>query len=321
MTSISKRAVAAIAEPAKDDSEKLSFRKWRRRTVEQIMSRKDLSPIARLTAYSIAERLHQATRSTPSSCMTLGRPVGLKPNEAQKGLDELVAERHVRIKRRENGSRDLLLSERSDIESHYVPVFAPSAFFKTPKYLKFLTRRAKFIDRVFADESLTPADKLIAFAATRLIEVESETIDQTFEAIGRVVGYSWEATRKSIDRLVAAGYFDKCSVVGKKSILAPSLPRIAATRVKTSLKIQRNRQDPGMDPGTDPGTAKSKDPCGTVTSSPIPRTPGVSDSVSREDLLDSDSVSYSWEETRNRDPGRRDAERGDEINEAKGIAA
>jgi hypothetical protein len=33
----------------------LSFRIWRRRTLEQIMSRKDLSPIARLTAYSIAD--------------------------------------------------------------------------------------------------------------------------------------------------------------------------------------------------------------------------------------------------------------------------
>jgi hypothetical protein len=70
----------------------LLFRKWRRRVVEQIVSRspKDgfdlpgLSPAAKLVAYSIANRLHPTTRTTPSSSLTIGKPVGLKPDKAQK---------------------------------------------------------------------------------------------------------------------------------------------------------------------------------------------------------------------------------------------
>jgi hypothetical protein len=245
-----------------DGNTVLSFRKWRRRTVEQIMSRKDLSPSARLTAYSIAERLHGDARSTPSSSMTLGRPVGLKPSEAQNGLVELVAAGHVRIKRRGESGRDLLLSERSDIGSPYIPVLAPSAFFKTPEYFKFLTRRAKFLDKVFADERLSPADKVIAFAATRFIEVERGTIEQTFEAIGRAVGYGAAAVRRSAGRLVAAGYFSKNRAPGRMALLTPA-----------------------MDSATDSATVKSQNHCGAGTSSPISYF--LSDSPRRKQELDS----------------------------------
>jgi hypothetical protein len=253
------------------DSDDLSFRTWRRRTVEQIMSRKDLSPIARLIAYSIAERLHQVTRSTPSSSMTLGRPVGLKPNEAQKGIDELVAESHARIKRRENGTRDLLLSERGDlVDVPYSPVLAPSAFFKTRAYPRYLTERAKFLGKVFADEFLTPADKVIAFGATRFLEVESRTIDQTFEAIGHVVGYGAAAVRRSVGRLVAAGYFSKDRAPGKRALLAPAMG--------------------------DSATVKSRNADGTAVSSPISCTSGdsgISDSTYQEVILDSDSLYWA----------------------------
>jgi hypothetical protein len=64
-------------------STQLSFRIWRRRTVEQIMSRKDLSPIARLTAYSIAERLHQLE--------AIGAVVGYGREAARKSIRRLVS--------------------------------------------------------------------------------------------------------------------------------------------------------------------------------------------------------------------------------------
>jgi hypothetical protein len=162
--------------------ETLKFRMWRRRVVEQIMSRspKELPPAAKLVAYSIASRLHQTTRTTPSSSLTIGKSAGLKPDEAQKGLDMLVAAGHARIKRRDNGTRDTSLVFRDNIEAPYVPVIADSAFFKTPAYFRFLTERAKFLDELFADGKLTSIDKVIAFAASRFIRADSGTIEESY---------------------------------------------------------------------------------------------------------------------------------------------
>jgi hypothetical protein len=253
------------AATAATSDDKLSFRKWRRRVVEQIMSRKDLPPIARLTAWSIAERLHEMTRSTPSSSMTLGRAVGITPNEAQAGLDALVAAGQAQIKYRENGTRDIRLLLRDDIQERDTPVLAESAFFKTSAYPAFLSVRAIFITKLFADRDVSSTDKVIAFAATRFIEVESGTIDHTFRAMGAVVGYGSEAVRKSVGRLVTAGYFSKDRSPGGKAVLTPAMD-----------SGMWSSTGPGTDSGMDSDTAKSRSDDFTDAFSPIPSTSGDS---------------------------------------------
>ena len=73
-----------------------TFKMWRRRVVEQIICRRDLSPVARVTAYAIADLLNKDTRSTFASAMTIGNKVGLQFSEASKGLAELVRARQAR---------------------------------------------------------------------------------------------------------------------------------------------------------------------------------------------------------------------------------
>jgi hypothetical protein len=276
---------AAVTKPA-DDSDKdkdiLTFRKWRRRVTEQIMSRSPtddfhgpgLSPVAKLVAYSIAERLHTVTRSTPSSNMTLGRPVGLKPDQVQRGLDELIDAGQARISYGENGTRNLLLV-LCDIQSPSTPVLAESGFFKTRAYTAFLTARARFLTKLFADRVVSPADKVVAFGATRYIEVEGCTITQTFGTIGSAVGYGAEAVRKSIGRLVTAGYFSKERAPGRKAILTPTM---------------ESGTESGIDSGTDSGTSESGNIDGTGVSSPISLIPCDSyKDTYQEDILDSES--------------------------------
>ena len=251
------------------DKEKLTFRKWRRRVTEQIMSRSatdsfdgpGLSPAAKLVGYSIAERLHPATRSTPSSNMTLGKPVGLRPDEVQRGLDELIEAGQARISYGENGARNVLLV-LCGIQSPYTPLLAESGFFKTRAYTAFLTARARFPAKLFADRDVSPADKVVAFGATRYIEVEGCTIDQTFSTIGAAVGYGAEAVRKSIVRLVTAGYFAKDRAPGRKAVLTPTMESGTNSGINS-----------GTNSSMDSGTSKSGNIDGTGVSSPISRSP------------------------------------------------
>ena len=200
-----------------------SFRSWRRRVVEQIICCKDLSPIARVTAYAVASLLNRETRSTFASSMTIGRLVRLLPDEVANGLTELVKAGQVQVKRRENGRRDVFLVYRKDIESPYVPMLADSQFFRTPKWRLFLAERARFLDTIFADQNLSPTDKVIAFGASRLIMVEYRLILATYKKIGEVVGYSRETAKLAIGRLVNAGYFEKKNVDRKTMALFPML--------------------------------------------------------------------------------------------------
>jgi hypothetical protein len=211
-------------QPIDTANDKLSFRKFRRRVIDQIMGSNHLSPDARLVGWSIAERLHHQTRSTLSSSKTLGDAVGLKPSEAQKGLDELVAASQARVHYSENGTRIISLvligGDGSDR-----PVIAKSNFFRTKDYLAFLSARARFLTDLFADRGVSKTDKLIAFAATRFIDVESGgVINETYEDIGRVVGYGKCATRQSLGRLVAISYFSK-ETIGNRAILTPNMDR------------------------------------------------------------------------------------------------
>jgi hypothetical protein len=250
----------ASAEPVPIDTanDKLSFRKWRRRVIDQIMSNKDLSPTARLIGYSIAERLEQATRCTKASSMTLGRAVGIKPDAAQDGLDELIAAGQAHVHYTERGTRVISLWPYIPTGGSDTPVLAESAFFRTRAYPAFLSARARFLTNLFADRGVSSPDKLVAFAATRFIDVESGVIDHTSKAIGAVIGYGSEAVRKAVGRLVAAGYFSKDRAPGGKAVLTPAM-------------------DPGMNSGTntgtDSGTAKTRNADSTATSSPLPYLP------------------------------------------------
>jgi hypothetical protein len=209
------------------DADKLTFRMWRRRVVEQIMARKavELPPVGKLTAWSIGERMYDAGRVTTASSATIGWPVGLKPDEAQYGIDALVAVGHARIKRFETGTRSIRLLLRDDIEAPYLPVIAESAFLKTPAYMAFLSARAQFITDIFADPILSPTDKVIAFGLTRFIEVDGLVIVYPFKAIGAAVGYGTWVVKKSVGRLVEAGYFSKDRLVGGKAIITPAIDR------------------------------------------------------------------------------------------------
>jgi Zinc-binding domain of primase-helicase len=88
--------------------------------------------------------------------------------------------------------------------------------------------------------------------------------------------------RKSIDRIVAAGYFDKRNVRGKKSVLAPVM---SASTPKAEVV-----RHPGLHPGQDPGLAKSRNAYLTDASSPIPGSPCVSETPYQGKDSDSDSV-------------------------------
>jgi DNA-binding MarR family transcriptional regulator len=280
-------AVKGTATSANEkDSGDLSFRKWRRRVIDQIMIREQLSPTERVIGYVIANLLNQHTRSTSSSSMTIGRKAGVTATEASDALAKLEKAGQVRTKKRDNGIRDTFLVLRDDIEPPDMQILATGDFFKTAAYRQFLSTRAMFLDQLFADKKISPTDKLIAFAASRFIKAEDNMIEESFKTIGSAVGYSWEATRKSIDRLVDAGYFDKRHVPGKKSILAPviSLPQMSAAI-----------RDPGTDPGTDPGMPKSRNAHLTVVSSPptVDSVDSVKVTDQREGILDSDSLYWA----------------------------
>jgi hypothetical protein len=101
----------APAEPLPIDTseEKLSFRTFRRRVVDQIMSNEAYKPNGRLMGESIAQHLNQKTRVTRAATSTLGRAVDLKPDEAQDGLDQLIAARQVHVHFTEKGHRVISL--------------------------------------------------------------------------------------------------------------------------------------------------------------------------------------------------------------------
>jgi hypothetical protein len=236
-----------------------SFRSWRRRVVEQIIFCKELSPLARVTAYAVANLLNRETRSTFASSMTVGQQVGLGPDEVANGLTELVKAGQVQVKRRENGRRDVFLVYRKDIESPYMPVRADSQFFRTPEWRLFLAERARFLDTIFADQNLSPTDKVIAFGASRLIMVEYRLILATYKKIGEVVGYSRETAKLAIGRLIRAGYFEKKNVDRKTMALFPMLEGKRAGKPVGNRAGKTNLRSAGL----------------TGASSPNPGTPGI----------------------------------------------
>jgi len=128
--------------------EDLAFGTWRRLVVTQIICRGDLSPVARVVAYAIAQASNRNTRSTYASSMTIGQKVDLFPDEVSAAITELVKNGQARIKQRDNGTRDIFLLLRGDIEIPDLAVRAGSEFYKTGKYRQFIVERAKFLDRI-----------------------------------------------------------------------------------------------------------------------------------------------------------------------------
>jgi hypothetical protein len=53
-----------VSKKGEAGADQKAFKTWRRRVVEQIICRRDLSPVARVTAYAIADLLNKDTRST-----------------------------------------------------------------------------------------------------------------------------------------------------------------------------------------------------------------------------------------------------------------
>ena len=236
-----------------DDSRKstgLSFGMYRRRVVEQIMGRRDLSSTAKIEAYSIAGMSNHKTWSTLSSSLTTGRRGNLKPDEAAKGRKELLKAGQLRIKKRENGTAEISLVLRKDIETPEVPTYVEGTFFKTAAYRQFLANRSAFLDRVIAAKDLSHSDKVIAFGAGRFIDPNTWTINASYRAIGEAVGYSMETAKLSIGRLFARGYFKKRNIDGRATVLVPTISLRAPV---ASRGLAQSRWDPGNDPGKDPG--------------------------------------------------------------------
>jgi hypothetical protein len=242
-----------------DDSNKsigLSFGMYRRRVVEQVMGRRDLSSMAKIESYSIAGMSNHKTWSTLSSSLTTGRRGNLKPDEAAKGRKELLKTGQLRIKKRENGTAEISLVLRKDIEKPEVPTYVEGAFFKTPAYRQFLADRSAFLDRVIAAKDLSHSDKVIAFGAGRFIDPNTWTINASYRAIGEAVGYSMETAKLSIGRLFARGYFKKRNIDGRAPVLIPTMSVSAAVaprgRAHSRWDLGKN---PGKDPGRHPGNA------------------------------------------------------------------
>jgi DNA-binding Lrp family transcriptional regulator len=233
-----KRENVNVSKKGEADADHKAFKTWRRRVVEQIICRGDLSPVARVTAYAIADLLNKDTRSTFASAMTIGNKVGLQFSEASEGLGELVKARQARTKKRENGTRDIFLELRNDVDTPELPIYADKAFFKTPQYRQFLADRARLLDAIFADERLSPTDKVIAFAAMRFIDVKHWVTSESYRTIGEAVGRSRETAKRSIRRLDDAGYFNRYDI-DRSLALFP-----------TALHRRRSGQSSGLDSGS-----------------------------------------------------------------------
>jgi hypothetical protein len=234
----------------------LSFGMYRRRVVEQVMGRRDLSSTAKIEAYSIAGMSNHKTWSTLSSSLTTGRRGNLKPDEAAKGRKELLKAGQLRIKKRENGTAEISLVLRKDIGTPDVPIYVEGAFFKTAAYRQFLADRSAFLDRVVAAKDLSHSDKVIAFGAGRFIDPNAWTINTSYRAIGEAVGYSMETAKLSIGRLFARGYFKKRNIDGGAPVLIPTIS-VSAAVARRGLAQSHfvPGRDPGKDPGKDPGNA------------------------------------------------------------------
>jgi hypothetical protein len=76
----------------------IAFGTWRRLVVTQIICRGDLSPVARVVAYGIAQASNRNTRSTYASSMTIGQKVNLFPDEVSAAITELVKNGQARVK-------------------------------------------------------------------------------------------------------------------------------------------------------------------------------------------------------------------------------
>jgi hypothetical protein len=235
----------------------LSFGMYRRRVVEQIMGRRNFPPAAKIEAYNIGEVSNRGTWSTLASSRTTGRRANLKPDEAAKSRRELLKAGHLRIKKRENGTTEISLVLRKDIETPEVPVYVDGAFYKTAAYRQFLAERTAFLDWVIAAKDLSHTDKVIAFGAGRLIDPNTWTINASYRAIGEAVGYSMETAKLSIGRLVARGYFKKRNIDGGALVLIPTI----------SLRAADPGKGPGKDPGKDAGKANRRSVDGAAVSS------------------------------------------------------
>lgn len=209
--------VKATSEPSED---LLSSRMWRRRVREQNMLRKDLSSNAAVTAWSIADLLHDT--STTSGNDTIAHHVGLKQYQAAAGVKELVEKGQARTPRRDNGTRDTFLILRNDIDIEYLPPVGArrdKSFYKTGRYRDFIKERGKLVDQIMAHKSLTATDKRIGFAATRFLDMNDWTVEESIGRIGEVVGLSADTARRSMEKLIRAGYFQATKVPGKRNIL------------------------------------------------------------------------------------------------------
>jgi hypothetical protein len=187
--------------------------------------------------------------------MTIGQKVNLFPDEVSDAITELVKNGQARIKQRDNGTRDMFLLQPGDIETPDLAVRAGSEFYKTGRYRQFIVDRAKFLDRIFADERLTATDKIIAFAALRLMSAEYLLTSSSYRTIGKTVGRSRETAKLSIRRLLDVGYFDRQIVDGRLALFPNDL-----------------REGPGNTPGKAPGktqgNASPRSPHLTELSSP-----------------------------------------------------
>jgi hypothetical protein len=98
-----------------DQTGTMPFKRWRRLALDQIMARKHLPAIARVTAYALASMTNKTSRGTCAAPDTIARRVGETHREMARGIKMLVESGQLKIARRDNGIIDKFLILRPDI--------------------------------------------------------------------------------------------------------------------------------------------------------------------------------------------------------------
>lgn len=195
---------------------KTTFNRQRRHAVHQIMCRRDIKPLSKIVARTVAalEFVTDKGSSTPASDMTIAKKAGVKLHEATAAITDLRAAKQLHVAERD-GERRIHLYVRDDIERPIVPPIArgDTQFFKSGRHRDHIKRREEWLDRGFADRRLTKSDKLIAYAFLTLTDPHTLRQTEPLQTIGGIVGYSKSTASRSIPHLVKHGYLVDASTL------------------------------------------------------------------------------------------------------------
>jgi hypothetical protein len=246
--------------PTQSDSRRLN--KNRRDALHQIICNKDISARTRIIARAIARLEYgyvkngSARSSTNASDMTIRNECGCYYlSDATAAIDELIIAGHLRISKRENGTRDLRLVHRDDVAVYLPPINGDRKFWLSDTWKKQKEAREKLADAMFADPLLSDRTKLAGYAIMVLADPHTLECSESRATIASIVGIDKATAVRAVPKLIKRGYAYRAGDGAIGINLQPVQARCSAG----AEAVQRQSRNPDLAGTSSPSSVNSVD--------------------------------------------------------------